>query len=171
MTTATLDTMDLRAMFANDFKTINAMWNAWAILEAYAQTMRERVDAIEQAALDACPLYEDKRWAESRGKDRRITEPRYVYLTDLNSPAYFEHMAECKYQQDKQGLRAGLDDNLCPALVAEDVARKSKRDLLLYICGEEFCQKLMYSMKYYDEFWELISKIVVNHPSYRKLGA
>jgi hypothetical protein len=91
-----------------------------------AEVLREEVDAIARRLLAAeCPLFHDR-----NGTGERITEPKDYWLCEDDAAIKAYYAA-----QDRElraiGLKpAEMGDEYCPALVAENDARKARRAVI-----------------------------------------
>jgi hypothetical protein len=87
---------------------------------AFAQTMREQVDAIAARLLaEECPLYMDL-----NGRGDRIVAPKDTWLCE-DQPALDAYYAAMDRELRAAGLKPDeMEDGYCPALVAEHNAQK-----------------------------------------------
>jgi hypothetical protein len=156
-------------------QAVKSAVDAVLLARAYAETMRGKVNSIEASILEECPLYVSPEHAEGRA-DERIADPRKVWLTDLESPQYKEHLAETNKRLRAEGLKPdSMPDSHCPACVAECVQQDAEH-LLIYAAaemmdagdGKEFHHKLVCAgMEKYRKFIELLCGLVVAMPGYR----
>lgn len=97
---------------------------------AHAQMERATIDKLEREILAQGQYYAKER-DRSQGRLERITDPKHVYLMDLESPEYRDYTARVQ-----QGIRAlgytaqDVPDEYCPALMAEELQRKAERSLV-----------------------------------------
>lgn len=97
--------------------------NAYLLQRAYAETMRERVDAIWQALLNENETYEEDK------PDKRITEPRSAWLTD--DATFARLAAEANRRERAAKLKPDeMPDEYCPALVAEEQLNGIERAII-----------------------------------------
>jgi hypothetical protein len=149
--------------------------SAVLVSRAYAETMRARKTEIETAILAETPLYvaTDKR---HNREAERITDPGLVWLTDLTSPQYLDHIAEVKKRVRAAGLHPDdMPEDHCPACVAECVQRDAEH-LLIEAAAEmlgapnpkDFRHKLLCSgMAKYRKFIDLLCSLVISLPDFR----
>jgi hypothetical protein len=149
--------------------------SAVLMARAYAQSMRKQVNAIETAILAECPLFVADIKSDAPTPER-ITDPAYVWMTDLDSPQYHEHLAETNRRLRAAGLKPDdMADAHCPALIAESIQRDAVHILIHAAAemmdtgsGNDFCHKLLCSgMPKYCYFVDLLCKLVVNLPDFR----
>lgn len=142
--------------------------NSYLNLKVYADYMRDEVDKISRQVLAEVPLYE---WRYDQPTERRITDPRLVYLCDDDD-------AFQKYSDlvDRRNIEAGLckDDipaGHCPALTAESQLVEIKHliaDIACPILGFDKHRLFLQGdgTKTWDKFINLVIQAVVNHPNY-----
>ena len=94
---------------------------------AFAQCQRERVDAYVQPIFERYGFEVSERFVE-RGMDRRITDIKRLYLTDLDAPEYLDFLDECHAAHRAHGFKG--PHGHCPALVAEDLQRTAEHALI-----------------------------------------
>ena len=158
-----------------DTTALKSAVNAYLMATAYAQTIREKVDEIERDVLAQCPLKVAEEWKDGLGDiPELITDPKYVYLADLQSEEYKEHMNENRKRQEEAGLRKNIKNpDFCPALVAESLVRQTKR--LIVEIGADFIERpeltpdklLSSGLKNYNKFVDLCCSLIVNEPGYK----
>ena len=96
--------------------------NTYLLQRAYAETMRERVNAIWQDLLNENDVREQE-------TGERITEPRYTWLTDDETFARLH--TEANKRERAAGLKpASMPDDFCPALVAETKQSEIERTII-----------------------------------------
>ena len=138
--------------------------NAYLMAKAYAQVMRERVDAVHREILTECPIYAD------RDEGQQILRSHDLYLCS-NEALCADFFAEANHRLRKLGIKpADMADNHCPALVAENLVCKTA-NFLADVSGRPFgvtAHKLLCAgMAKFDEWIELNCKFVVNSPGYK----
>jgi hypothetical protein len=115
-----------------DFRRPDVITAALTVLRcrAFAATMRTAVDKIGQALLETThPLTDDD--------GERITSTRWAWRA-YSGEGWAAWRAACVSQEHKTGLRVhGWNDELCPALVAEEETRQAER-ALIDLSGERF---------------------------------
>lgn len=136
--------------------------NAVLMATAYAKTIREKFDVVYGEILDIQDVRDDK--------GERITDPRYYWtMAERYEAAYF---AEC----DKRRAELGhvLPPGNCPALIAECLQRDAEH-LLIEASAEFFPGVTVNSLLCcadglgrLREYIDLLIKLVVNSPGYRK---
>lgn len=115
-------------------------FRAWAIrhaqtghsvlmARAYAQLMRERVDAYIQPLFASYTFYVSDDVAARTGRRERITDIKRLYLTNLQGRDYLDFLEDCDHAHRKHGFTGPAGH--CPALVAEELQRKAEYALLL----------------------------------------
>jgi hypothetical protein len=103
---------------------------AYLVARAAAETMREAVDEIATDVLTRVELYNDLAVRHERDERRRITEPRYTYLSE-DEEATKAYFAECDKAERAAGLKpAEMPNEHCPALVAEHEQAKAEWALI-----------------------------------------
>jgi len=142
---------------------------------AYAETIRASVTEIETAILAETPLYVSDKKRHAR-EPERITDPSLVWLCDLDSAEYRDHLAETQKRVRAAGLTPDdMPDDYCPACVAECVQRDAEH-LLIEAAAEmlgapdpkAFRHKLLCSgMQKYRKFIDLLCGLVVSLPDFR----
>ena len=149
--------------------------SAYLLARAYAETMRAAVDKIEREILTECPLTNGLEIEHGQPKED-ITEPKYVYLcTD-------EDMLKDYYSETNKRLRAAnlkpdtMQDDYCPALVAEELQRETERLVIgagtemmgLEFDGKEMCHRLLCKgLDTYQKFIDLLVGLVVSLPDFK----
>jgi len=151
---------------------------AHLMARAYAETMRERVNAIYLEILAEAPIYAERHEGR-RGSSldgRPILDPQKLYLaSEEDMPLVEEAWAEA----DKRSRAAGIkpDDmphSHCPALVAE--ALQIKTEWLVIEAGarmmgmedpEEFNDRLLcLGLEKRKEFLDLLCGLIVNESGF-----
>ena len=142
---------------------------------AYAQLMREKVDAIRREILTECPLTPGE-FAMKMRETAPITDPKSVYLCD-DAAQLEDYYAECDKRERAARLKpADMAKEHCPALVAESAQREAEHLMLDCFAelikfeggGKLFRHRLL--CRGLDEFKrakDLCIKIVVNMPGYK----
>lgn len=138
--------------------------NAYLLARAAAETMRERVDAIERQILTESPIYADK------ADGRPILDGRELYLSS-DEDAFQDYLIECDKRERAAGLKpADMPRDYCPALVLEDLQRKAER-LIVETGGKPFGftvdRLLCAGLDTYREFIDLTVRLVVNRPGFK----
>lgn len=139
---------------------------AYLMARAYAETMTERVDAVYRSILQECPVYADRVGCNGE----RITESKRLFLATDTA-----RVADCHAEANKR-LRAAkikpadMLDDYCPALVAQDLQRKTER-LLVDEAGKPFgitADKLLCAgLDAWKEFIKLTVSLVVSQPGFK----
>lgn len=159
-------------MTANDVTpaVISAV-NAVLMARAYAETMREKIDKIQRAILEECPLKTARKWLDNKMTvPEYITDPKLTYLgEDSHCEDYF---AECNKRERAAGLKPNdMPDTHCPALVADDIQRNAEY-LLLECAGEmlevpDFAELANRRLETRKQAIDLLCGLVVNMPGYK----
>jgi hypothetical protein len=93
--------------------------SAYLMSRAYAETMRQRVDAIERAILTECPIYADTDRRCSTGTPEQIFSGKDLWLCS-DEALCADFYAEANKRERAAGLKPdSMPDDHCPALVAE----------------------------------------------------
>ena len=158
-----MKTEDIKKPTPADFRRPEVIAQALNVLglRAYAQTMRTAVDKIGQALLETThPLVDDD--------GQPITSTRWAWRA-YSGEGWAAWRAACVSQEHKTGLRGqDWNDELCPALVAEEQARLAER-ALIDLSGERFGVthgKLMShadGMANREKWLELTLALALNH--------
>lgn len=105
--------------------------NAYLMARAYAETVRERINAIHLQILTECPIYSDR--YEGRGvveEPRQILRSKDLYLC-TNDALCKDFYAEANKRERECGLKpASIEDGYCPALVAERLQMQIEHKLV-----------------------------------------
>ncbi len=145
---------------------IRSCVNAYLMARAYAETMREKVDAIHREILTECPIYADKH------EGRQIFKSGDLYLCTNDA------LCQDFYEEADKRLRAAKlkPDNMpvdhCPALVAEHLQVKTEW-LLIGAAGEPFGitnDKLLCTpngLENRQKFIDLVVSLIVNQPDFK----
>lgn len=135
--------------------------------QAVAEVLREKVDAIKLEVLRE-NIFLDV--LSRSGKGERILEVNKDY--HMSEESFAIYLEEVRKKEDEQGLRNGLEIEKCPALVAENIVRILKREIVekfaSLVGDESFVDNLYTSRNFlqnYNNFFELIFKLVLNQPS------
>jgi hypothetical protein len=155
------------------FEACHIAVNAYFMARTYAELMRERVDEVQRAVLQECPLDMDAHVGDFRRGDGKITDPSLTYLaTDAH---FHDYLEECNKRERAIGIKpADMPDEHCPALVA--VHLQVQAEWLLLECGWAAIDKnehhdgwkLLYGEKR-EELINLLCGLVVNHPKYKEI--
>ena len=123
---------DIQKPTPADFRRPEVITAAHQVLtcRALAATMRQAVDKIGQALLETThPLTDED--------GQRITQTRFAWRA-YSGEGWQAWRAACVAEEHRSGLRAeGWNDELCPALVAEEGTRQAER-ALIDLSGERF---------------------------------
>lgn len=149
--------------------------SAYLMARAYAETMRGKVDEIQRAILEECPLANGVE-QEHGIEPKEITDPHRAWLCSDND------MMQDYYAESDKRLRAAnlkpddMPDAHCPALVAEHIQLKTEwlmLDCATEMLGMDFDGKelnnrlLCMSLEKRQEFINLLVKLVVNLPDFK----
>jgi len=152
MTTATVKDVERLS------KTSRPFVDAWLIAKAHAELTREKIDGIKREVLD----FIDARDEEGN----RITDPKSDYR--LPEGAWRGYLDELHKRYVAAGYK--VEQDYCPALIAEDVLRKAEH-LLIDHAGPTFgftVDNLICSgLKNYRKFIDLTVGLVVSRSDYR----
>lgn len=106
---------------------------AYLVTKVNAQVWREKMDTWAREELKKFEYKTAARYLEGRGGaglPARITDPQHTYLMD--EADYQLYREEWQYFVDS--LNLGLEPDICPALMAEELERKAGNRLLEYGC-------------------------------------
>lgn len=143
--------------------------NAYILAKANAQLWRERVEPIRRDVLRLIgATYADKH-------DRRtgpITNPKHAWL--MSDEQHREWCAELDHEYRSRGWLDKSDEmGVCPALKAEHLERMAARAVLLgaseYVSHLEPDGLLCAGLEAYQKGVDLTVRLVVSHPTYRRL--
>lgn len=127
-----MKTEDIKKPTPADFRRPEVITAAHQVLtcRALAATLRAAVDKIGQALLETThPLTNED--------GERITATRWAWRA-YSGEGWHAWRAACVAEEHRSGLRAeGWNDDLCPALVAEEGTRQAER-ALIDVSGEPF---------------------------------
>lgn len=133
--------------------------NAVLLAQVYHEVTRERCEAIQRRLL-------------ATGKYGPCRDPRKTWLPKEDGGVDGkEYYADLDAAYREAGY-VDLSPGYCPALIAEDLLRVARRTLVE--CAQEFFpgitpdRLLCAGLAKYDEFIELLIKLVVNAPGYQK---
>ena len=142
---------------------VRAYVRAYLLARAYAETMRERVNAIYRDILTECPIYADRTGEQILDKERLF----------LSSD---EDAVQDAFEEGNKRLRAAglkptyMPDSHCPALVAEHLQIKVERQIV-ESAGRPFGitpdRLLCAGLEKYNEFVRLTVGLVVNQPDFK----
>lgn len=152
---------------------VYSLVRSYLLARAYAETMRARVDEIQRAILEECPLPVDPEWLERTPgwfSSVTITEPKHSYLgTDEACADYY---AECNARERAAGLKPDdMPDDRCPALVAESMLTDAE-NALIEESGRPFgvtnhkllcCRK---GLETRQRWIDLITSLIVSTPEF-----
>lgn len=137
--------------------------NAYLMARAYAETMRERINAIYRDILTECPIYETR-------SGKPILDPERLYLCE-DDALVRDAWDEANKRERAAGIKPDLmPDEHCPALAAEFMQTKAE-NMLIKASGAPFgvtnnsllCAGLGKRQKWID----LIVSLVVSQPDFR----
>jgi len=154
--------------------------NAYLMARAFAETRRDQVDKIEREILAEAPLtngfYETEGRRNHKEAGELITDPKDTWLC-TNEAQLEEYYLECDNRARKAGLKPDdMPTTHCPALVAERIQTETEWlicDNATTMLGLEFDGKelnhrlLCMGIEKYQEFIDLIVKLVVNLPDFK----
>lgn len=168
-----MDTSNLTA--ASVAANLRPAVDAVLMTTAYAQLMREKVDAIRREILTECPLTPSE-LALKLGEPEPITDPKEVYLCE-DAAQLEDYYAESDKRERAAGLKpADMEKEYCPALVAENIQMEAEHlmldcfaELIKFEGGGKTFRHLLLcrGMDEYKRAKELCIKIVVNMPGYK----
>lgn len=148
-----------------DTPTVHTLVHAYLLARTHAECQRERVDAIHLEILTECPIYADK------DDGQAITKSGNLYLTS-DDQACKDFYAEADLRLRNAGIKPmGMAHESCPALVAENLLRKTER-ALIDESGKNFgvsSESLLCACNGLDnwEKWlDLVCKLIVNLPNF-----
>ena len=149
---------------------------AYLMARTFAEVTRERVEKIQRAVLEECPLRVDPEWIDRKiwTSDAEITDPKDTYLAVRED--FLDYLQECNKRERAENIKpANMLDEHCPALVAENVQTKAEHLIVdsaaemlgLDMDGQEFLSRLLCKgLDEYERFIDLVVKLVVNHPDF-----
>lgn len=138
--------------------------NTVLLAKAYAQTEREKMNAIDQSILMDAIYWSDPKRTE--GKKIRIIDPKDTWrLADEEAKDFFA-------ERDIRILKAGykLKPGYCPALIAENLLIKTEQLLVESaepIFGVSLQQLLCAGMAKYHKYIDLLCSLVVKLPDFK----
>ena len=149
----------------------NAAVNALLLAQVYAEVTREKVDKIERQVLADEEFFAQPRLPKGqRGPRFRVTEPKDAWLMEEDHFLIYHKRLQAIH------LDNGFADaakGYCPALVAEGLVSDCER--LLIECAEPLFpgmtnhRLLCAGLDKRKEYLDLLVKLVVNAPNYRKV--
>lgn len=156
---------------------LKASVNAYLVGRAFAETLREKVNAVYQEILLIHPLYEDLDTRARKAEPPRIYDPDRMYLS-TDEETCSDVYADANHTLKERGIKPDdMPAEHCPALVAEDVQRKTER-LIIENAAEmlqsdispgDFQHKLLcLGLDKYQEFINLCVGLVVKLPDFKK---
>lgn len=144
---------------------VKSLVNAYLLQRAFAETLREKVDAVYREILTEIPVY-----ADTYGRDRQILKSGDLYLCSDDV------LCEKIYAEGNKRLRAlklkpdDMPDGYCPALVAEDQQVKVETALIDAAgakIGIDSHKLLCAGLKTRQEFIDLVVKLVISLPGFK----
>jgi len=150
--------------------------NAYLIARAFAETMREKVNEVYKESLSIHPLFEDFMSERRNGANKRILDVDKMYLS-TDEATCKEVYADVNYVLKEKGIKPDdMPDDHCPALVAEELQRKTEK-LIIDSAGEmlgfdfdgkELSHRLLcLGLEKYRQFIDLCVGLVVNLPDFK----
>lgn len=118
------------AEFKRFSKDIAPAARAVLMARVFAEMERERVDAYIKPIFESYVFQYDPKWAEEErhGYTGRITDIKYLYLADLESPEYKHFLMDCDDAHKAHG--STLPTGHCPALHAEWLLTQTEQALI-----------------------------------------
>jgi hypothetical protein len=151
-----------------DTPAVHSLVRAYLMARTYAECQRKRVDEIHLAILTECPIY-----ADMRDGGAAITRSKDLYLS-TDEAACKDFYAEASARLRKAGIKpADMADEFCPALVAENLQRKTER-LLIDESGKPFgvtADGLLCArggLENWQKWIDLVCRLIVNLPNFEK---
>jgi len=155
--------------------TVISAVNAYLMARAYAETMKEAVDAVYLEVLTDLPLYTDKAPGRRGGTARQILTQGDMYLSS-NEAGIEQTYSEVNHILRERGIKPDdMPDGHCPYLTADHL--QTQAEWLVIDCGAEwleienhkdFRHKLLCNgLDKYHQFTDLIVKMVVSQPGYK----
>ncbi len=154
----------------NAVRELAAPVNAYIMARAHAECWRAKMSAWDAAYLQAheCIVAPDM---HPNTPNERITDPKLTYLmADSDAAMFYEER-----QAYVDSLDLDLPHGHCPACVAEVLQRDTAHLLIAAaseaipeLAGVTVDRLLCAGMETYREFIDLVCKLVVNAPGYRK---
>jgi len=146
--------------------------NAYLMSRAYAETMRDKVNAIYKDILTQCPVYADLRTPEGKqiGQGEQILDPEHLYLCSDDALVQ-DAWAEADKRERAAGIKPdSMQDEYCPALVAENLQRETER-LLIEVSGKPFGMDnhklLCAGLEKRQQWIDLVCQFVVSQPDFK----
>ena len=140
--------------------TVKSLVNSYLMLRVLAESLREQVDEVYLAVLTETPVYEDR-------TGEPILNSEHLYLC-TDDAAVKRTWAETTKRLRAAGIHpADMDDEKCPALVAERDQIKIEW-LLIDEAGKPFgisCER-MNNLEQRAEFLRLITGLVMGLPDF-----
>lgn len=150
---------------------IRAAVGAYLVTRAYAETMRERVDETHKDILTECPVY-----ADQFDRTRQILKSGDLYLCS-NDDLCQDFYDEANHRLRKLKIKPDdMPNEHCPALVAEEIQRNTRR-LLIEIAEQETFHGLTFeklicsqdAIGNLDKYIDLLCGLVCSLPDWEKL--
>lgn len=146
--------------------------SAYLMARTFAEVTREKVDAIHLAILQEAPIY-----ANCDHEDGHpILESKDLYLADDQEDEIKDFYKKGDKRLRAAGLKpAEMEEDFCPALVAECLQRDTERlvihagaEMVGKPNGKDFANGLLcLGLEQYQRFVDLTVGMVVNSPGFK----
>ncbi len=158
-------------------QAVKSSVNAYLMARVYAEVQRERVDGIERGLLESAGYYTSDQHQRYEKEVVRITDPDKTWL--LSEEDSQDYLLDVRFALEKAGYKIkstpGEPEHsyCCPALTAETLQTKTEHILIdsaAEMIGQngEFRNKLLrHGLDKYNEFINLVVKMVVNAPGFK----
>ena len=140
------------------------------------QFLHEKVNQVYSEVLEIHPIFEDFMSERRNGASRRILDVDKMYLS-TDEATCKEIYADANFTLREKGIKpADMDDDYCPALVAESIQREAERLIVdsaaemlgLDFDGKELHHRLLcLGLDKYKQFLDLSVALVVNLPDFK----